>query len=135
MTGAINMPSTKKCLHSPDIDGLLSTCQSVLIQTHQSALVKRHSRGPKDNCIKALEKLKCRHCYQVFQGIADNLNTACDSQLNTHMFTAWPLHLSTLLSSIALGPQCCIVHLHYLKVVTKTNQGVSMSLQYPPMSY
>jgi len=90
MTGAINMPSTKKCLHSPDIDGLLSTCQSVLIQTHQSALVKRHSRGPKDNCIKALEKLKCRHCYQVFQGIADNLNTACDSQLNTHVHCMAP---------------------------------------------
>ena|SRR5258706_11688449 len=90
MTGAVNMPSTKKRLRSPDVDGLSSMRQSVSIRTHQSAPAKRRSRGPKDNRIKALEKLKRRHRYQVFQGTADNPNTACDSQLNTRVHRMAP---------------------------------------------
>src|SRR5258706_9582036 len=95
MMGAVNMPSTKKHPRSPDVDGLLSTRQSVLIRTHQNAPVKRCSRGPKDNCIKALEKLKCRHRYQVFQGIANNPNTACDSQLNTRVHHMAPASVNS----------------------------------------
>ena len=79
------MPSTKKRLRSPEVDILPPTRQSMSIRTHQSAPVKRRCRGPKDDRIKALQKLKRRHRYEIFQGFADNMNTTHVSQSNTHV--------------------------------------------------
>src|SRR5258706_862217 len=47
-----------------------------------------------------------------------------------------PLHLSHLLSNVALDPQYHIVHRYNLKEVPNTTQRVSISVphQYPPMS-
>jgi len=38
----LNMPSTKKCMCSPEVDRLASTCQSMPVQFHQNAPPKRH---------------------------------------------------------------------------------------------
>src|SRR5882757_1400021 len=83
--GALNMLSTKKRPRSPEVDELPTTCQSTSIRTHQSALVRRRWRGPKDDRIKALQKFKRRHRYEVFRGTAEDPNLARASQPNTRV--------------------------------------------------
>jgi hypothetical protein len=95
MTGPSTMPSTKKRPRSPEVDVLPTTRQSVPIRTHQSAPVKRRWRGPKDNRLKALQKIKRRHRYEVFRGIAINPNPAHASQPNTHVHYTDPASINS----------------------------------------
>ena len=90
MTVPFNMPSTKKRTHSPDVDGLLSKRQSWSNQIYQNVLVKRHWSGPKDDRIKALQKLECRRCWEVFQDTGYKPNTARPPQFNTHVHCTSP---------------------------------------------
>jgi hypothetical protein len=75
---------TKKRACSPEVDGPLSMHQSTSTQIHQNALLKRsHCRGLKDDHIKALQKLECRHHSKVFYHTSDNPIVAHAHQIGT----------------------------------------------------
>ena len=77
------MPPTKKCARSPEVDRLSSTRQSTLVQIHEKRLVKRRWRGPKDDRLKALEKLNRSRRHEVFSYYtADRPNTTRAPQIN-----------------------------------------------------
>jgi hypothetical protein len=82
--GALNMFPTKKRVRSPEVDGPLSTHQSTSIRIHQNAPLKRSCcRGPKDDRIKALQKLECRHRSKVFYHTSNNPIVAHAHQIST----------------------------------------------------
>jgi len=87
---ALNMPSTKKHARSPEVDRLASTRQSMPVQFHQNAPPKRHCQGLKDDHIKALRKLECKHCSEVFQDTAFQSIIACAPHLNAHVHHTAP---------------------------------------------
>ena len=85
-----HMPPTKKRPHSPDVDGLSSKHQSVSIRIHQNPPSQRPCRRPRDDRIKALQKLERRRRSVVFQDTAYNPKTARAPQLNTRVHCTGP---------------------------------------------
>jgi hypothetical protein len=77
---------TKKRARSPEVDGPLSTRQSTSVRIHQNAPLKRsRCRGPKDDRIKALQKLERRRRSEVFYDTAYKLIVTRAHQINTHV--------------------------------------------------
>ena len=90
--GCVNMSSAKKRAHSPEVDGPPSKRQSWSNRIYQKVPLKRRWRGPKDDHIKALEKLERRRnrLCGVFQDTAYIPNTTHAPQLNTHVHRTDP---------------------------------------------
>jgi hypothetical protein len=76
------MSSTKKRARSPEIGELLSTRRGTLVQTYQSAPRKTRWRGPKDDRIKALQKLERKRRSAVFSDTAYRPIITRDPQLS-----------------------------------------------------
>ena len=86
-----NMPSTKKRPRSPEVGGSSSTRESTSIPTHQNGpLKKRRWRGPKDNPIKALQKLERKRRCEVFWDTGYEPITAHAPQLNSRVHRMAP---------------------------------------------
>ena len=100
------MPSatTKKRARSPEVDGLTSTRQSTSIRIHQNTPLKRRCRGPKDDRIKALQKLRRRiH----FRDTAYEPITSRTPQLTTRVHRTAPDPVS---SPLQLSPEPAALH-------------------------
>ena len=84
------MPPTKKRARSPEVDGLSSKRQSWSNRIYQNIPVKRRWRGPKDDRIKALQKLERRRRWEVFQDTVYKPNTTRPPQFNAHAHCTGP---------------------------------------------
>jgi hypothetical protein len=84
VTAVLNMAPTKTRARSPEVDGPLSTHQSMSVRIHQSTPRKRsRCRGLKDTRIKALRKLESKHHSEVFYDTAYKPTVARADQVNT----------------------------------------------------
>jgi hypothetical protein len=101
------MSSTKKCVHSPEVSGPLSTGQDASVQIHQNALPKRHWQGPKDNCLKALQKLEHKRCSTVFWDTNYQLIITVAPQLNAHVCCTAPAPAK---SPLQCSPGLAVLH-------------------------
>ena len=84
--GYLNMPSSQKRARSPDVDGRPSKRRCEPVQIHQNSPLKRTRwRGPKDNRLKALQKLERKRRSAVFKYTPNIPFTSTALQLNARV--------------------------------------------------
>jgi hypothetical protein len=89
------MASTKKRARSPEVDELSSTRQGSSNRVHQSATIKRRWRGPKDDRLKALQKLEHRRRSRLFCDGGNKSNNACAPQFNARAYRTAPAPITS----------------------------------------
>jgi hypothetical protein len=101
------MSSTKKRVCSPEINGLSSMCQGTAVQICQNAPPKRPWQGPKDDRLKALQKLERKHCSTVFRDTNYQPIITGAPQLNTHVHRTAPAPAK---SPLQRSPGLAVLH-------------------------
>ena len=102
------MPPTKKRARSPEVDGLSSTRQRTSFQNYQNPLFKkRRWRGPKDDPIRALQKIERKRRAPIFWDTGYRPNTAGVPQIDTHVHRTIPAPVK---SSLQRSPGPAVQH-------------------------
>ena len=128
----ITMPPTKKRARSPEVDAPSSKRQSWSNRIYQNAPVKRRWRGPKDDPIKALQKLERRRCWDSFQDTVYQPNTTRPPQLNTHAHFTGP---AAVKSPLQRSPGPAVWHSPPSLPAGGNEDGPESSNNYPVSSH